>query len=379
MFYKESFEKKVGRFVSEYGFQALPDLRTLISILDTSQIWLDNPGLTNHQKHPFGMENLQNYALRYFGLNKDYLSLYKNPANIPELKSPAQDTDWQQVTKHEFIKITNVQPYDYAFASDFGCSKKAKISPMSDLGKRLQALENYIFITQLTQAYGIGMAIEAHRRAKPFCMGTLFWQLNDSWPAISWSVLDYYGRPKALFYKLKELYGTILISTVKSKDSVLIYATSDTNVAINALLKIDIYGLNGQKIDIITKNVSISDNKSQKIYALNLKPYDTTAIVLDIELIAKTKIIASRTAFLAYPKFLKLQKPRIKIKTQKTYNYYTITISTDKPVYSLWLKSNTDGYFDENFISLLPEKKYTVHFYPKNNSPSLFGYLLYAQ
>ena len=56
------------------------------------------------------------------------------------------------------------------------------------------------------------MAIEANRRAKPYNMGTLYWQLNDVWPVISWSSVDYYGEWKALQYRTKELYKNIMLS-----------------------------------------------------------------------------------------------------------------------------------------------------------------------
>lgn len=41
-------------------------------------------------------------------------------------------------------------------------------------------------------------------------MGTLYWQLNDAWPAISWSAIDYYGRWKPLQYKAKNLYEDVI-------------------------------------------------------------------------------------------------------------------------------------------------------------------------
>ncbi|MEZ5146095.1 MAG: hypothetical protein R2759_03130 [Bacteroidales bacterium] len=45
--------------------------------------------------------------------------------------------------------------------------------------------EDYLYVSQLVQAYGLGIAIEAQRRSMPHCMGTLYWQLNDCWPVIS--------------------------------------------------------------------------------------------------------------------------------------------------------------------------------------------------
>jgi len=42
-------------------------------------------------------------------------------------------------------------------------------------------------------------------------MGTLYWQFNDAWPAISWSSIDYFGRWKPLQYMAKRSYADIAI------------------------------------------------------------------------------------------------------------------------------------------------------------------------
>ena len=58
-------------------------------------------------------------------------------------------------------------------------------------------LAEYIDYSMIAQAEGLKFGIEHFRRRKPHCSGTLFWQLNDCWPVLSWSVLDYYGFAKA--------------------------------------------------------------------------------------------------------------------------------------------------------------------------------------
>ncbi|MDZ7725276.1 MAG: hypothetical protein U5R06_21280 [candidate division KSB1 bacterium] len=64
--------------------------------------------------------------------------------------------------------------------------------------KQPRDFESYLYVSQLLQAKAVEMAVDAHRRNKPFCMGTLYWQLNDCWPVTSWSSVDYYGNWKVL-------------------------------------------------------------------------------------------------------------------------------------------------------------------------------------
>ncbi|WP_367387969.1 glycoside hydrolase family 2 protein [Lewinella sp. LCG006] len=68
--------------------------------------------------------------------------------------------------------------------------------------------------SQKVQYEGIRRAILAHRLRYGYCMGTTFWQLNDCWPAPSWSAIDYYGRPKVLFEELPNLYAPIVAAAV---------------------------------------------------------------------------------------------------------------------------------------------------------------------
>ena len=91
-------------------------------------------------------------------------------------------------------------------------------------------LSMYGRMTQVVQAEGMTMGIEAQRRAMPRCMGTMYWQLNDVWPAFSWSGMDYKGNPKLLHDYLQTVYAPQLISSVVTKDELFIYWISDNEI-----------------------------------------------------------------------------------------------------------------------------------------------------
>ncbi|MBC7223087.1 MAG: hypothetical protein H5T59_02235 [Anaerolineae bacterium] len=73
-------------------------------------------------------------------------------------------------------------------------------------------LEDFVRASQQAQTWGIQVAVEHFRRRKPACSGTAFWQFHEPWPAICWSVLDYFRRPKEAWETLRRIYGPLLVS-----------------------------------------------------------------------------------------------------------------------------------------------------------------------
>ena len=72
----------------------------------------------------------------------------------------------------------------------------------------LAPFEQYVHCTQLIQSEALGTAFRLWKRlwkgpGREYCSGALFWQLNDCWPAISWSLIDHNLRPKLAYYELK--------------------------------------------------------------------------------------------------------------------------------------------------------------------------------
>ena len=60
--------------------------------------------------------------------------------------------------------------------------------------------------------------------------------LNDAWPAISWSSIDYFGRWKAVQYHAKNLYKDIVLYYHQKTNRVI--AINDKLVTVKANYKI---------------------------------------------------------------------------------------------------------------------------------------------
>ena len=122
--------------------------------------------------------------------------------------------------------------------------------------------EEYVHLSQLSQAYGMEIAIEAHRTAKPYNMGTLYWQLNDAWPVTSWSSIDYYGNPKIMQERLKTLYAPVLLS-VDQKDFG-VFVTSDLLRDIDGTLTATVYDLEGNRLFKQEVKIEMAANENRK-------------------------------------------------------------------------------------------------------------------
>ncbi|MEV0714759.1 glycoside hydrolase family 2 protein, partial [Asanoa sp. NPDC050611] len=80
-------------------------------------------------------------------------------------------------------------------------------------------------LTQVNQARAIALGVEHFRTLRPYCMGTIVWQLNDCWPVTSWSAVDGAGRRKPLWHALKRAYADRLL-TVDEQQAVLVNETA---------------------------------------------------------------------------------------------------------------------------------------------------------
>jgi beta-mannosidase len=75
--------------------------------------------------------------------------------------------------------------------------------------------EAFVRASQGAQAQALQIAIEHYRRRKAHGVGgVLVWQLNEPWPAISWSLLDHFRQPKPAYEMVRRLFAPLLISLV---------------------------------------------------------------------------------------------------------------------------------------------------------------------
>ena len=80
-------------------------------------------------------------------------------------------------------------------------------------------------------------------------MGSLYWQLNDSWPAISWASIDWYGRWKLLHYAARRFFAPQIIVAERKGDATRIALVSDATTALPAQWRVRVLDIAGQLLN----------------------------------------------------------------------------------------------------------------------------------
>ncbi|MDR3024683.1 glycosyl hydrolase 2 galactose-binding domain-containing protein [Chryseobacterium sp.] len=279
----EIYNEKVGRFMSEYGFQGTPGLETTKSMFSgTPDLNLQNATIKAHEKHARGWDIINEYLKR-----------------------------------------------DYKIPTDF---------------------VQYNYVSQLLQARGMQIAIEAHRRAKPYNMGTLYWQLNDCWPVVSWSSIDYLGNWKAFHYQAKRSFEPVLVSITETDKSYDVYLISDLMKELKVDTKFELIDFKGKILWKANQSDVVNADVSKKIRSINkseLAEFNLSEVVLKIS--SEKDTTFQKLFFFNKPKDLKLSKPNIKI---RKISPTEIEISTDVLAKDVYLIG--DIHFSDNFFDLLP-------------------------
>ena len=231
--------------------------------------------------------------------------------------------------------------------------------------------EMFLYVGQLLQARGISIGIEAHRRNMPYCMGSLYWQLNDCWPVSSWSGIDYYGDWKALHYAVKEAFKNLKISFKANNNDIKVFVISDNLQNTKAKLKLSVSDFYGNIICTKEKKIIIEANTSKVNIEENIlelvKGKSRDEVLIDAILIDSTgKLIDEDIYYLTSPKDLKLTYPKVTtlIETGET-NEFLLKLTTDVLAKNIYLQSHVEGHFSNNYFDLLPNREMEIHFTTK--------------
>lgn len=295
------------RFVSEFGFESFPEMKTLRTFAGPNDLSIDSDVMTHRQKSSIGNELIMEYMRHY----------YRQPRNF----------------------------------------------------------DDFVYLGLLLQGHGIAYGIETNRRQRPVCMGSLYWQLNDSWPAISWSAIDYYKNKKALYYLSRDAFAPLMLSAFVRDDSLEIHALSDRLDRLDrAQIVVGIDDFHGTRLKSLDLECTIQPNTSQRIATLVLadllegRPKNEVVVTWQIRHHGET--LYNGHKFLALPKELALPHPRLTRTIETTPQGVTLTLTTDCLAKDVFIEIPTQGAdFSDNFFDLLPGERKVVTIEGENITP----------
>ena len=294
----EKYQQKVGRFVSEYGFQSFPSKSTLEKFTNLNERKLNSSTLQAHQKHPKGFQIIDQQMGLY----------YQKPADF-------------------------------------------------DL---------YTYSSQVLQAEGLKMAIEAHRTAMPYCMGTLYWQFNDCWPVVSWSSSDYYQEKKAAYYFVKKSFATNMLAFKKQQDSLQVCLVSDSLNEMQVQFKFRVIDFTGKKILETNQLLKVAPQSATMLLNKSIASIVSNHSLQNLVAVASIQkvdgSIIDQYFYFDTVKNLALKKDTILLQQTRQNNQVAITLLSPTLKKNVQLTTNISGEFSDNYFDLLPNQTQIIYF-----------------
>lgn len=295
----EDYLKDTPRFVSEYGFQSMPDMRTIHAFAAPEEQTLNSPVLRAHQKFANGNGNdrLLFYIRRYYGEPKDFPAL--------------------------------------------------------------------VYLSQVMQAQAIELEAEHLRANRPHSMGSLYWQLNDCWPAASWASIDSFGRWKALQFHARRFYNDLMIAPVRQDDMTQLYAVNDRTTPVTANVRMRVMNFDGQVLSESATPVTMTPLSSTRVNSLSdealLKGADPAKTLVVFEMEVDGKVVSRHELYFRASRDLSLPSAKVKGHVTSGKDGLELTLHADTLARDVWISfGDQDVTLADNAFTLLPGETRTI-------------------
>lgn len=311
-------KESIPRFVTEFGFQSLPEINTIKTFCPDDQLRIASHTLEKHNYQLDGNSRLARYLTDIFAPPKN--------------------------------------------------------------------LEDYAYLTQLTQAREIKRYVEHLRTHNQINKGVLFWQFNDCCPALSWSAIDSNAKPKALYYYAKRFFAPSLItllapSTSTRPDinpsfaSAKIIIINDSPNPITATLRCRLMDLNANTLDHADFPVAMAPgthSASLKLPKAIANPKEPNKSLLNLTLQDHEEIIAENTFTCLPDKYMDWQKPKIDAQLAQIDNKkWELTLNSETIVRDLQITTQKDAALSDNFFDIIPntDRRIIIEFQQQTPKP----------
>ena len=216
-------------------------------------------------------------------------------------------------------------------------------------------LTHLLYASQVLQGMAIKYGVDHWRRNRGRCMGTLYWQINDDWPAPSWSSIDYFGRWKALHYMAQKFYAPHAVSMTLEDHRCHVYFSNESFETTEYSLTLSIRDLSGNVLETYETKGNSPAFSAIETAVVDICSWEDQKDDIFLEAVIHTKdqkVLKDVETIVPY-KYLNLKNPVISTEAEETNDAFILHISSDcfAPFVALDF-DDADVIFSDNFFHL---------------------------
>lgn len=216
-------------------------------------------------------------------------------------------------------------------------------------------LTHLLYASQVLQGMAIKYGVDHWRRNRGRCMGTLYWQINDDWPAPSWSSIDYFGRWKALHYMAQKFYAPHAVSMTLEDHRCHVYFSYESFETTEYSLTLSIRDLSGNVLETYETKGNSPAFSAIETAVVDICSWEDQKDDVFLEAVIHTKdqkVLKDVETLVPY-KYLNLKNPVISTEAEETNDAFILHISSD--CFAPFVALDFDGadvIFSDNFFHL---------------------------
>ncbi|BCE03738.1 beta-mannosidase [Marinicellulosiphila megalodicopiae] len=219
--------------------------------------------------------------------------------------------------------------------------------------------ENFVYLSQIQQGLAIRTAVEYWRSIKPHCMGTLYWQLNDTWPVASWSSLNHGGSWKAMHYMVKRFYQPVAVFAIEKDGMIQFSCVNDTIISTDVTLDVSICDLKGNTKQLTQRIQTITTHTNHILLEIPVTQLAEEELI--IYSFNATNGMSGQDHFSLVPyKSLDLQDSQIKMDTKIVDDCIHIELESQALALFATIECDVDVSLSDNVLMLLPGYTQTI-------------------
>jgi beta-mannosidase len=227
--------------------------------------------------------------------------------------------------------------------------------------------DQMVFLSQVQQGLAIKTAIEYWRSTKPRCMGTLYWQLNDTYPVASWASLDYGGQWKLLHYMARRFFLPVTVVAVPDPETGKITFRAVNDTAQKAEIRLEIRAVNvagGDRV-LHTGAATVSPDAAATVGQIALAELEEDEFLFISWTDGAGRLLGENDFFPKAYKYYDLPQAKVRAKWSGGDEAPVLTLSTDRPALFVTASVDVPGYFSDNALTLLPGREARLGFTPR--------------